>query len=88
MEVVKVIFRKEGKEGSIIAVFPEDIEGPGLYGCYAHVGQHSSTHYSYYLSTKKATEEEYTPLLNELKNYPGYKDCTFKIYKKFTKARR
>ena len=76
MEKVKVIFRKE-KSGDVIAFFPEFKANYGRMVCYAHVGQHGEADIEYYWTTKKATEDEYKPLLNELKNI--YNDCVLDV---------
>lgn len=66
MEKVKVIFRKA--DGEIVAFFPEANTNFGNILSYAHLGQHGEASYEFYLSTKKAEEEEYQALFNELKN--------------------
>ena len=66
MEKVKVIFRKA--DGEIIAFFPELNANFGNILSYMHIGQHGEASYEFYLSTKKAEEEEYQALFNELKN--------------------
>lgn len=66
---VKVIFRKfrNGNEEKIIAFFPEE---PACYGnisyCTYNEGS-GETSYAFYLSTQKAEENEYRPLLEKLK---------------------
>ncbi len=72
--MTKVKFYKE-KDGDIFAYFPE-IPGtnePGVFTCYAHIGQHSSCHRDYLRGKRLATKDEYLPLLNELKRQ-GYDD--------------
>lgn len=70
--ITKVIFRKFKNDGSIIAVFPENVENNYKISCYMHVGQHFSIDYD---ELKKestlATEEEYIKLKDELHNI-GY----------------
>lgn len=70
---MKMIFKKDvNNNNEIVAFMPYDIENwRGEFTCYAHVGQHSLCCYDYYLSCKKATEEEYKELLEELKSI-GY----------------
>lgn len=68
----KVIFRKELKDGDIIAVFPEDKQDNNMIGCYAHIGQHSTMSLDYYKETVPATPEEYKDLKAELENVVGY----------------
>jgi hypothetical protein len=67
-EVVDVIFRVD-REGIVFALFP------GLAGtmqlhtctCYQHVGQHSSADLAGCMrESRKATEDEYMPLMREL----------------------
>ena len=88
MEKVKVIFRKE-KNGDIVAFFPELKANYGRMVCYAHIGQHSEADVEYYWNTQKAFENEYKPLLNELKAI--YNDCILVVkhrlyYNDLTKA--
>lgn len=84
MEKVKIIFRKEKnpytKEYEVIAFFPELKANYGRMVCYATMGQHSEADLEYYHNTKKATEEEYKPLLNELKMV--YNDCILEVKQK------
>ncbi len=70
---MKVIFKKDTTNNNeIIAFMPYDIcNWQGDFTCYAHIGQHSTTNYNYYLRCKPATQEEYKSLYNELKNI-GY----------------
>ena len=63
---LKVIFKKD-KEGNIIAFLPDIEVNFGNIMSYAHDGQHSETDIEYYWSLKKAEQEEYKSLLNELK---------------------
>ena len=67
MDKVKVIFRKD-KEGNVIAFLPELRVNHGNIASYMHIGQHSEASLQYYWETVKATEEEYKPLLKELKS--------------------
>lgn len=67
-EETRVVFRKE-RGGDILAVFPDQDE-KGLFGCFAHVGQHASCSYDYYLRTKPATEAESAALKRELESAP------------------
>ena len=81
MEKVKVIFRKAKNpythEYEVIAFLPEMPANHGNILSYMHIGQHAEASYEFYLSTKKATEEEYKPLLNELKAI--YNDCILTV---------
>lgn len=79
MEKVKVIFRKD-KEGNVIAFFPEARVNRGNVMSYMHIGQHSEASYGFYMETKNATKEEYSPLLQELTKV--YHDCTLVVKKK------
>lgn len=69
---IKVIFRK-CRNGDVIAFFPESTVRHGNIMSYQHIGQHGEATYDFYLETKKATEEEYRELLNELADI--YNDC-------------
>ena len=84
MEKVKVIFRKTKnpytKEYEIIAFFPEIPANFGNILSYMHIGQHGEASYEFYLSTKKAEEEEYQALYNELKGV--YDDCELIVKRK------
>ena len=70
---MKMIFKKDTKNNNeIIAFMPyEFCNWQGQFTCYAHIGQHSSCAYDYYLQCKPATYQEYKPLLEELKSI-GY----------------
>ena len=65
---VKVIFRKSGKgnEKEILAFFPEEPACYGNISYYASEGSGEAS-YAFYLSTQKAEESEYRPLLEKLK---------------------
>jgi hypothetical protein len=79
--MTRVIFRKWKGDNEIIAVFPDEIVNE-FNECqsYTHWGQHSPADYNAVIRhTKAATEDEYAPLLEELK-YIGYDDL--KIYKR------
>lgn len=64
-------------DGEVIALFPEldNLAGaanPGLCMSYMHVGQHGEADYKGVMHrSRRAREEEYRPLLNELKSI-GY----------------
>ena len=75
-EKVKVIFRKT-KEGEIIAFFPELKANHGNILSYMHIGQHSEASVRFYWTTKKAFEDEYKDLLNELVGI--YDDCILDV---------
>lgn len=84
MEKVKVIFRKVKnpytKECEIVAFFSEASANYGRILSYMHIGQHSEADLEFYQSTKKATEAEYKPLLEELKAI--YDDCELMVKQK------
>lgn len=84
MEKVKVIFRKTKnpytKECEIVAFFPEIDANYGKILSYMHIGQHGEADLEFYQETKKATEAEYKPLLEELKSI--YDDCELMVKQK------
>ena len=91
MDKVKVIFRKD-KDSNVIAFFPEGRVNYGNIMSYMHIGQHGEASYEFYLSTKKADENEYADLFAELcriyddcelvvKQKINYKDLTDKAWK-------
>jgi len=66
----------EGQPEEIFAYFPQLNYNKWLYGnnlktCYAHVGQHSSCHKDTIKGARKASPEQYLPLLRELESI-GY----------------
>ena len=79
----RVIFRtfKSGLDkGEVIALFPDELWmgadhwNTNYVASYMHVGQHAGADYLGVMQeTKPATEQEYTPLLRELKSI-GYDD--------------
>lgn len=79
MEKVKVIFRKT-KDNEIIAFMPEASVNCGNILSYMHIGQHSEASLEFYWTTKKATEEEYKQLLEELKMI--YDNCILVVKQK------
>ena len=76
-EKVKVIFRKVKnpytEEYEIVAFFPEFKANYTRVMSYMHIGQHSEANMRFYHKSKRVTEEEYKPLLEELKAI--YDDC-------------
>lgn len=75
MEKLKAIFRK--KDNDVIAFLPEIRVNRGNIMSYMHIGQHSEASYDFYNGTKRATEEEYKSLLEELKQ--RYDDCILEV---------
>jgi hypothetical protein len=75
VRTIPVIFRKSA--GEVVAVFPtEPCNDRGDLTVYARIGQHSGASWSWYRSTKKATAEEFLPLLLELRQiYESERDC-------------
>jgi hypothetical protein len=72
--MTKVVFRKFKDDGEIIALFPEEPWNPdkGTIVSYMHTGQHGDADYHHVLAkTRPAREDEYRPLLAELKRV-GY----------------
>jgi hypothetical protein len=69
----KVQFFYDEQHNDLFAFFPEEKYNstPGLYTCYAHVGQHSACHIDYIEECKKATPKQYKDLKEELINI-GY----------------
>ena len=84
MEEIKVIFRKAKnpytKEDELVAFFSTQKANYGNMLSYMHTGQHSETSLEFYWTTKKATEEEYKTLLNELNGI--YDDCILIVKQK------
>lgn len=84
MEKVKVIFRKSKNpytnEYEAVAFFPEFEANHGRILSYMHIGQHGEADLGFYHETKKATEVEYKPLLEELKAI--YDDCELVVKQK------
>lgn len=77
--MTKIIFRKDKRDGTIVAFFPDFEANYGRIACYEHIGQHGEADLMYYWNdTKKATPEEYTDLYNELTNLVGYDDLTIR----------
>lgn len=84
MEKVKVIFRKSKNpytnEYEVVAFFPEIEVNYGRILSYMHIGQHGEADLGFYHETKKVTEAEYKPLLEELKVI--YDDCELVVKQK------
>lgn len=73
--MTKVIFYMEPiPDGQILAVFPDNLNTDNTLLCYSHIGQHSSCSTAYLVDCcRRATRDEYTNLLHELKGQ-GYND--------------
>jgi len=69
METVRVRFTYDKKHKEVTAILYG--KNGQLIGCYAHLGQHSTCTIGWVNEQKEATEEQYTPLLQELKSL-GY----------------
>jgi hypothetical protein len=68
---VKFLYNEDQKD--LLAFFPTQKEGmkrKRLYGCYAHVGQHSTCSIGYAKKCRMATPEEYADLKKELEGNP------------------
>ena len=74
------IIQKRQKKNEVVAFIPESTVNYGHILSYMHIGQHSEASLQYYWETVKATEEEYKPLLKELKSI--YDDETLVIKKR------
>lgn len=57
-------------DGSVIFGKTKD-ELRQLFGCYAHIGQHSTCHTDYFMECEPATPEQYKDLKEELESI-GY----------------
>ena len=89
-QVLEIQFRKLKEDGSIIAVFPYEIENQFNVTCYQHLGQHSSASWDINMFTKFATPLEYSDLLKELQGIYSdthvLKVITKRIHSKYLKA--
>lgn len=71
-----VIFRYDPDFDEVLAFFPNTYEPERAcyqIGVYTHIGQHGYADIDYYRLTKKATPEQFAPLLRELVEI-GYND--------------
>jgi len=83
-ETLPVVFRVFRKE--ICAYFPTlPWTGRGDVTCYAHVGQHGGADRAWLAKGKRATPEQYAPLLAELSDIyaPEY---ALKVYQRAPRA--
>lgn len=68
--VCRVAFRAECSgqfKGHVTAVLPDCPANFGYVLSYAHIGQHSEASWQWYYGTRRATPQEYAPLLKELR---------------------
>jgi hypothetical protein len=67
-----VVFRKWKEDGTILALFPDDIaDYAGHCSSYAHIGQHSAADYAACIAASvPATPREYAALKRELESPP------------------
>lgn len=88
VHTLPVIFRKSA--GEIVAVFPtEPWNMRGDLTVYSRVGQHGGGSWSWYRSTRKATAEEFLPLLMELRGiYERERDCLLQHCDRVTQAHK
>lgn len=79
-----VVFRKFGKNGDVIALFPTVPATPNPYEMmsYMHVGQHGAASDDLASVTVAATPADYKDLLRELTNVVGYTNLV--VYKRVT----
>lgn len=81
MDVARIIFRKDKETNEILAFIENGVARYGNILGYTHIGQHFESPVNYYKNaTIKATEDEYKPLLEELKEVYG--DYTIEIKKR------
>ena len=89
--VEPVIFKKDKKDGEVVAFFPETMfDGSvnrGNIMCYAHNGQSSEASLGYFQECKPCKDEaEYADLLAELEDYfnqdPDEEPVTLKVVRK------
>ena len=86
MEKIKVLFRKDKKNGYITAFFPEDTANYGMINCYYRDGRYDAgwteASMEYYWGCIKATEEEYADLFSELEKMFADDDCILDVKKR------
>lgn len=67
-----VIFKKDRKDGTVVAFFPETLRdgscNPGKIMSYEHNGQHGEASIEYFHECRPCSEEEYADLLTELED--------------------
>ena len=70
---MQIIFRKDRKTKDVVAFIPETLVHKYMIMSYMHIGQHGEASYEFYLTTRKANENEYADLFAELRKI--YDDC-------------
>jgi hypothetical protein len=70
--VVRVVFRKDKREGDVYALMPDDVADPqGNCGCYTEHGHTAADYLGCIASSRPATPAEYAPLLEAMRRI-GY----------------
>jgi hypothetical protein len=73
-EITNVEFYYHEVNEDLFAYFPDEIADVSHNKMsYSHIGQHSSCSLDYVKECRKASQEEYQELFNELENSVGYK---------------
>jgi hypothetical protein len=67
--LTRVHFRK-WPDSDIMALFPDEPDGPSLITSYMHVGQHGPAHRRLIMELESATPDEYVSLKRELESAP------------------
>lgn len=75
---MQIIFRKDRKTKDVVAFIPETLVHKYMIMSYMHIGQHSEASLEYYLSTEKASENEYSDLYKELCGIYGEENLQIK----------
>lgn len=75
---MQIIFRKDRKTKDVVAFIPETLVHKYMIMSYIHIGQHSEASLEYYLSTEKASENEYSDLYKELCGIYGEENLQIK----------
>lgn len=85
---IRVVFRVWRDDGTVLALFPEEVHNGHLCVCYAHVGQHGGADYNGCLRlTRPAKPEEYAPLARELESIGYHLHISQRRYYKLGKRR-
>lgn len=75
---MQIIFREDRKTKDVVAFIPETLVHKYMIMSYMHIGQHSEASLEYYLSTEKASENEYSDLYKELCGIYGEENLQIK----------